>query len=182
MKISGFDTARRILIARTLVGAQFNLLGALALLSSFNFHKKPHPYLLFEIIIAGIGGVILLVAAKNLKPSLKISPIPRENAPLISVGIYKYVRHPMYLSVILIGLSMAGYANSLLGWVFELLLILTLNVKASFEDALMLEAHPEALHFQLHTSKFIPCMSNTCRSNCALSTNPEERAGSGSSN
>lgn len=157
---------RRELFARVLVAAQFSLLGALTLLSILNFQTKAHSYLIFEVIVGVIGGLIILVAARNLKPALKISPIPKENAPLISVGIYRYVRHPMYLAVILIGFSLAGYAGSLFAWTLEILLVITLNIKASFEDALMRDAHPEALHFQMHTSKLIPCMGNTCRDNC----------------
>lgn len=157
---------RRELFARVLVAAQFSLLGALTLLSILNFQTKAHSYLIFEVIVGVIGGLIILVAARNLKPALKISPIPKENAPLISVGIYRYVRHPMYLAVILIGFSLAGYADSPFAWAIEILLVVTLNIKASFEDALMRDAHPEALHFQMHTSKLIPCMGNTCRDNC----------------
>lgn len=175
MKISALDTRRRLLIARVLVATQFTLLGALFLLSLLNFHKSTHPYLLLEIVLVCIGAALIVVAARNLKPSLKISPIPKKNAPLISVGIYKYVRHPMYLAVILVGFSLAGYTASLLGWLLGLLLVVTLNVKASYEDALILEAHPEAMHYQLHTSKLFPCMSNSCRSNCALSLNSKEK-------
>lgn len=80
----------------------------------------------------------------------------------------------MYLGVILIGVGLAGYSGGLLGWILEGLLILTLNAKANFEDALIREVHPEALHFQMHTSKIIPCVGNTCRSNCAFSSKPSE--------
>ena len=160
------DVRVRFMISRLLVAAQFTLLMTLFLLSVLSTHKRVHTYLIFEIVLVSLGGVLLIVATHNLKPSLKISPIPKQNAPLISVGVYKYVRHPMYLAVILIGFSLAGYAESLVGWIFEVLLMATLNVKATFEDALILEIHPEALHFQMHTSKLIPCMGNTCRSNC----------------
>jgi protein-S-isoprenylcysteine O-methyltransferase Ste14 len=166
MKISGLDMRRRELFARVLVALQFPLLGALTLLSIIHSQTKAHQYLIFEVILGVIGGLIILVAARNLKPALKISPIPKENAPLISVGIYRYVRHPMYLAVILIGFSLAGYAGSPFAWAIEILLVLTLNIKASFEDALILDAHPEALQYQMHTSRLIPCMGNTCRSNC----------------
>ena len=162
------DVPARLRVARLLVAAQFMLLGALFLLSILNVHKKVHSYLALELILAFVGVLLIIVASKNLKPSLKISPIPKQDAPLISIGIYKYVRHPMYLAVILIGFSLAGFVDSLAGWLLEGCLIVTLNVKATFEDALLLELHPEAFHFQMHTSKLIPCMGNTCRSSCAF--------------
>ena len=165
---SGVDVRSRLLVARLLVVTQFLLVGALFRLSIFSFHRKVHSYLAFEIILAFVGVLLIIVAAKNLKPSLKISPIPKLDAPLISIGIYRYVRHPMYLAVILIGFSLAGYTDSLAGWILEGFLLITLNVKATFEDALLLELHPESAHFQMHTSKLIPCMGNTCRSSCAF--------------
>ena len=160
----------RLVVARLLVAAQFILLAALFLLSILSVHQKVHPYLAFELILAFASICLIIVAAKNLKPSLKVSPIPKQDAPLISIGIYKYVRHPMYLAVILIGFSLAGYGDSLASWILEVFLIATLNVKATFEDALLLELHPDAVHFQMHTSKLIPCMGNTCRSNCTYSS------------
>ena len=166
----GLDVPTRFKVARLLVAAQFTLLGALFLFAILSVHRKVHSYLALELITALVGIFLIIVASRNLKPSLQISPIPKQDAPLISIGIYKYVRHPMYLAVILIGFSLAGFADSLAGWILEGCLIVTLNVKATFEDALLLELHPEAIHFQMHTSKLIPCMGNTCRSSCAFSS------------
>ena len=107
------DVPARLRVARLLVAAQFMLLGALFLLSILNVHKKVHSYLAPELILAFVGVLLIIVASKNLKPSLKISPIPKQDAPLISIGIYKYVRHPMYLAVILIGFRLLLSLNKM---------------------------------------------------------------------
>lgn len=170
VKISNFDSHKRVRIARLLVSGQFALLGGLTVLSSTNAHKKVHPYLIFEILLVALGGILIMFATNNLKPSLKISPIPEPSGILISVGIYKYVRHPMYLAVLLIGFGISGYADSLAGWLIQLLLLVILNIKASFEDALLLELHPDALHYQFHTSKLIPCLGSACNQDCPFIT------------
>jgi len=144
------------------------MLAIIGILGIANFHTPTHTYPGIEIGAALIGLAIIASAGISLRPSLRISPIPKEDSPLIETGIYRRVRHPMYLGVILLGFGMAGYANSTIAWVLELILIIDLNIKARFEDALLLEIHPESLHYQLHVSRILPCLGGSCRSNCAL--------------
>ena len=152
--------------ARTLVTAQFTLLGVISITALLAMKRETHTYIAFESLVILCGTLVLLFAWKALRPSLQISPIPKDGAIFISRGIYKYVRHPMYLSVILIGLGMAGYADNPVAWISELALILLLNVKATFEDGMLREKYPEAWHYQRHTSKVLPCLGGSCRDNC----------------
>jgi protein-S-isoprenylcysteine O-methyltransferase Ste14 len=97
--------------------------------------------------------LILLMALIDLRPSLRISPIPIEGAPLITKGIYRWIRHPMYLSVTIFG---AGIALNNLNWISILIwsaLVITLIVKARFEDQLLLEIHPDVVRYQKKRSK-----------------------------
>ena len=116
------------------------------------------------------GIATLAFAFFALRPSLRVSPIPRDGAPLIVRGIYKYVRHPMYLALLSIGLAFAANASNVIGWVLYLALIIVLNIKASFEDSLLRELHPEAVHYQMHTSKILPCLGGSCRDNCGVNS------------
>ena len=152
--------------ANFLIGSQFSLLGALILLAILNGGRRSSGDLLAEGLFIAVGGLIVVVAAISLKPSLRVSPIPKPDSPFIVTGIYKYTRHPMYLGVILIGLGLAGAGNSNTSLFFEALLILTLSVKANFEDRLLRAIHPEVFHYQLHTSKILPCLGGSCRDNC----------------
>lgn len=111
------------------------------LFTEINF-ELPRSFLLI------LGIAILTVAAINLKPSLRVSPIPMAGAPLITVGIYKFFRHPMYLGVLFIaaGISLGKLdIYSILIWVS---LFVTLCVKASFEDGLLRANHAHALEYQ----------------------------------
>ena len=84
----------------------------------------------------------------DLRPSLRISPIPIAGAPLITKGIYRWIRHPMYLAVSMFG---AGMAINNLNWISILIwlaLVITLIVKARFEDQLLLKIHLEAQKYQ----------------------------------
>jgi protein-S-isoprenylcysteine O-methyltransferase Ste14 len=74
----------------------------------------------------------------------------------------------MYLGVILIGFGLAGFADSSLAWVIEIVLIVDLNIKARFEDALLREIHPDSIHYQLHVSRLLPCLGNSCKAQCVI--------------
>ena len=154
--------------AKVLVTFQFGLLGSLFLASHFSTNKTYLPATTFLMIF---GVAVIGAAYFVLRPSLRISPIPKEGAPFIVRGIYKYVRHPMYLGVLSIGMSLASNADNVVGWILWILLLVTLNIKSKFEDSLLRKIHPEAVHYQMHTSKIIPCLGGSCRENCELKIN-----------
>ena len=151
--------------AKMLVTLQFALLGGLALASHFSTNTTYFPATTFLMIF---GFIVLTFAYFALRPSLRISPIPKNGAQFVSRGIYKYVRHPMYLGLLSIGMALAANASSAIGWILYLMLMVTLNVKANFEDRLLREIHPESFHYQIHTSKILPCLGGSCRDRCGL--------------
>ena len=60
-------------------------------------------FLAFIIII--IASIIMLLAIKDLGSNLSPFPRPVANGNLITSGIYRIIRHPMYYSLILISLG-----------------------------------------------------------------------------
>lgn len=151
--------------AKILVTLQFTLLFALMVLAQISQNAS---YLPATICIFSLGLFTLGSAYLALRPSLRISPIPKKEAEFITRGIYRFVRHPMYLGLLLIGFSLAVNADDSFGWIVYLLLIFVLSIKATFEDKLLREVHPNAIHYQMHTSKILPCLGGSCRDNCAL--------------
>jgi len=52
------------------------------------------------------GGVLLgVIAGARLGGSLTPSPIPRESGELTTSGVYRFVRHPIYSALLLVGLG-----------------------------------------------------------------------------
>ena len=166
MKIESISSEKRDLLANILVAIQFSILAIVGITAIPNIQNPIHSYLAFEVILILAGGIVIVSAAKALRLSLRISPIPKPDTEFVISGIYKYVRHPMYLGVILIGFGAAGFADSGLTWVLQVILIINLNVKANFEDALLNELHPESWHYRTHTSKILPCLGGSCRTGC----------------
>lgn len=95
--------------------------------------------------------LIFAFALQALRPSLRINPIPKPGAPLITHGIYNYLRHPMYLSLMIIASALLIQKLNLVSILIWLALGITLRIKAKFEDHLLLEIHDSAKNYQDRT-------------------------------
>ena len=143
-----------MLKARVLVALQFTLLGILFL--------KPTGALLVESKVLqsiSIGFyftalIIFYFAYKALKPSLRISPIPKPGADLIVTGIYKWIRHPMYLGVLLVGAGFVLNNFNLATLIVFFILSVNMIVKGNYEDSLLRERHEHAKEYQSKTIGF----------------------------
>jgi protein-S-isoprenylcysteine O-methyltransferase Ste14 len=105
----------------------------------------------FDWISRGLylGAVTIFAFAYiALRPSLRVSPIPKPGAPLITVGIYKRFRHPMYLGVLMFGLGMLLNNFNLISIATYLVLLVIMIVKANYEDQLLRARHSNAIEYQ----------------------------------
>ena len=54
------------------------------------------------ILIIIIASIFILIAIKDLGRNLSPFPKPKANSNLVTTGIYRFMRHPMYYSLIII--------------------------------------------------------------------------------
>jgi len=102
-------------------------------------------------ILSVTAAIIVFAAFIALKPSVRVSPIPKPGAPLVTAGIYKWISHPMYLAVVLFGFSMfISHINFLTAALF-ISLVMVLKTKASLEEFLL-----EKIHGKYKSSSFFP--------------------------
>ncbi len=85
-----------------------------------------------------------------IQPKLKI------NAKLITTGIYKYIRHPMYFSVILMMFSVLLYTPSFEEIILFILLVGILILKAKREEDLWMRHDKDYLSYKNKTKLIIP--------------------------
>ncbi len=65
---------------------------------------SPFSYFLGILIII-IASIIMLVSIKDLGRNLSPFPRPINNSNLVTTGIYRFTRHPMYYSLIFISIG-----------------------------------------------------------------------------
>jgi len=91
----------------------------------------PFSYFVGFLIII-IAFIILLVAIKDLGRNLSPFPRPIKNSNLITTGIYRFTRHPMYYSLIFISLGVFIIKLS----IYYLFLSISLGLIIKFKIAL----------------------------------------------
>ena len=92
---------------------------------------SPFSYFVGFLIII-IAFIILLVAIKDLGRNLSPFPRPIKNSKLVSTGIYRFTRHPMYYSLMFI--SFGVFITKLS--IYYLFLSISLGLIIKFKIAL----------------------------------------------
>jgi len=86
----------------------------------------------FLIII--IAFIILLVAIKDLGRNLSPFPRPVNNSNLVTTGIYRFTRHPMYYSLIFISIGIFIIKLSIYYLFLTISLALIIKFKIALEE------------------------------------------------
>lgn len=107
-------------------------------------------------VLAMVGIAILLTSFVALGKSLTALPKPKQNAELVTTGLYRFVRHPIYTGLILLGLGQVFSAGSLPQVIFYVLLLGLLVSKSRFEESLLRLKYPEYDAYAKRTGRFIP--------------------------
>ncbi|WP_434657899.1 methyltransferase family protein [Sulfurimonas sp. NW9] len=138
--------------SKILVGLQFFIIFLMILpLGS----KTQHLY--SGLVILGLGiGIGLLAIREHKRGNFNIRPDIKENCELVTGGIYGYVRHPMYLSVLVSMFGVAVIYFTYYEFVLFLFLLLTLLAKLFYEESLWQCHNPAYIAYMKKTKRLIP--------------------------
>ena len=93
------------------------------------------PFLYFVgFLIIIIAFIILLVAIKDLGRNLSPFPRPLNNSNLVTKGIYRFTRHPMYYSLIFISFGVFITKLSIYYLFLSISLVLIIKFKIALEE------------------------------------------------
>ena len=81
------------------------------------------------ILLIIISSIFILIAIKDLRHNLSPFPKPKANSKLVTTGIYRFMRHPMYYSLIII--SFGVFLTKLS--IYHLFLTITLTLLIKFK-------------------------------------------------
>ena len=94
---------------------------------------SPFSYLVGYLIII-ISILLLLVAIKDLGRNLSPFPRPIKNSNLVKTGIYRFIRHPMYYSLIFISFGVFITKLSIYYLFLSISLCLIIKFKIALEE------------------------------------------------
>lgn len=141
-----------------LVLGQFVLIALLILVPNSGLNTGVFSTFLVAVSLTAmfLGFVILAFSALALGKSLTPHPMPGKNAVLVTDGLYRFVKHPIYSGLILLafGLTIAGgfFPHS----IFFIALVLLLNYKARFEEQLLASTYAGYAEYSKKTGRFVP--------------------------
>lgn len=102
------------------------------------------------------GGLLCLAAVGNLGRNLSPFVCPKANSVLIERGVYRWMRHPIYSSLLLAAFGWALLVRGRLTLGYALLLFLLLDRKAAREECWLLERFPGYTAYRRRVRKFLP--------------------------
>jgi protein-S-isoprenylcysteine O-methyltransferase Ste14 len=138
--------------SKILVGLQFFIIFMMILPIS-----SQTQYLYPGLGILVLGLIIGLLAIKEHKRgNFNIRPDIKENCELVTTGVYAYVRHPMYLSVLLSMLGIVIIYFTYYEFALYILLVITLLVKLFYEESLWKCHNPAYENYMRKTKRIIP--------------------------
>jgi len=104
-----------------------------------------------------IGGLIGVWAVLVMHAgTLHVLPDVRATGQLVHRGPYRYIRHPMYLAVLLTMLALVLAAFSVLRFGSWLLLAVDILAKITYEEQLLRSHYPTYATYQQRSWRLIP--------------------------
>ena len=86
--------------------------------------------------------------------NLNVIPELRKNHIFINTGIYKYIRHPMYLAIFIFALFLVLNNISIFAIFIYFSLIVTLYLKSNLEEKYLVERFSNYVDYKIKTGRF----------------------------
>lgn len=110
----------------------------------------------FGFILFLLGGILVLISLLQLNKNLSPFPTPKADAALIQTGLYKYIRHPIYTSILILLLGYSIYQNSFYKLMITAVLGVLFYFKSKYEEKQLALKFPEYLVYKNKTGRFLP--------------------------
>lgn len=142
--------------AWALVGTQFGLIFGLVLLPAGDLWSRGgvSVALAATAVLAGVG--LAGAAGLRLGPALTPLPIPKNGADLVTSGLYRWVRHPIYTGVLLAAVGLVIWGASLAHIIGLLALYAVLFAKSVGEEKMLAQRHEGYAEYALTTGRLVP--------------------------
>jgi protein-S-isoprenylcysteine O-methyltransferase Ste14 len=121
----------------------------------------PRPLAIIGEGVQLIGVIVLILSLYDLRKSLTALPLPTRNGQLQVRGLYRFVRHPMYVGVLTLSLGVAISGNTLLHYLLVAALYALFTYKARYEEQLLITKYPGYSSYMKKTPRFIPGLRNS---------------------
>jgi protein-S-isoprenylcysteine O-methyltransferase Ste14 len=103
-----------------------------------------------------LGAVLMFQGIRGLRESVTPMPKPKPDGELVTDGIYAYVRHPIYLGIMLVAFGWSVAMDSVYALAVALIYVVFYDLKSRREEAWLRAQYPEYVVYAAHTRRFVP--------------------------
>lgn len=113
----------------------------------------------FGMLLVGGALFIAVWAVVSFRQKLHILPTPNPSGFLVTGGPYAFVRHPLYLALVVGGVGIFLAYPTIPRLLALLLLMYVLHVKMELEESMLAQQYNGYEKYRQHTGKLLPKMS-----------------------
>jgi len=104
-----------------------------------------------------LAGLVLLFAAiRRLGQAIQVAPAPKQDATLVTTGIYRWFRHPIYTAIVMIVIGLFLRTPTIFVGGATAIVIGFLAVKVRLEETLLLAHYPEYAEYKRRSWGLVP--------------------------
>ena len=139
------------------VVVQFLLMLSLLFVGPFSRgHWNSAPGMAAGTALVLLGAWLGLVGKRDLGRQRTPFPRPKDDARLVTTGLYARMRHPLYAAVIALGLGWALLWQSWPAFIIALLQMPFFDAKARNEEHWLRERFPDYESYRRRVKRFVP--------------------------
>lgn len=153
--MSRSHTQKRNRQGSLLVALQFALLLLLAVLAAPNALRGAVPMATWIAAAVAIA-LAFWTLRHNRLGNFNIHPTPKTWGTLVTTGPYRWIRHPMYTSVLIGAAALASISDPVQGWLAWSALAIVLLAKSIIEERWMREKHFGYARYCRESKRFVP--------------------------
>ena len=112
-------------------------------------------------VLCAVGLVLMLLAFASLGGSIQIAPQPRIDGHLVTRGVYRRLRHPIYTAIVILVVGLFFRKPTVSTAIMAAVVIAFLVVKAQFEETLLLARYPEYADYRRRTWGIVPWLGRS---------------------
>ena len=113
-------------------------------------------HLAVTLLLTGGGAIVLLAAVLRLGASLTPFPRPLPAGRLVTTGVYRLIRHPIYSGIGVLALALAWSRFALPAALLSGALLLFFDRKARREERWLAERYPGYAAYAQRSWRFVP--------------------------